>query len=211
MEAVAAAHRAPVWRPIAWIAFTAVIFAVLLLATAFLASWLTTQLPMADPEREHFALIQSIMFAASLTAAVPLTGRLLGEGRWVWPGPMIVAAFALAIAASYIMFADSRSGSYFDTDQALPEIFVPLGIALLATADLGRISATTHGSRRAWSWILVTTALVLLVLVAMTVSKIAGGAMGMYRLDSPLTFAVLGLAGAYGLAAIALRLRSWSR
>lgn len=211
MEAVATTHRAPVWRPVAWIAFTAGAFVVLLLATAFLASWLTSQLQMADPEREHFALIQAIMFAASLTVAVPLTGRLLGEGRWVRLRPMVVLAFALAAAAGYIIFADSRSGSYFETDQALPEIFVPLGIALLATADLGRLSAATDGSRHVWSWAVVAAGLVSLALVAMTISKIAGDAMGMYRLDSPLTFTVLALAGAYGLAAIALRLRSWGR
>jgi hypothetical protein len=53
--------------------------------------------------------------------------------------------------------------------------------------------------------------LVSLALVAMTVSKIAGGAMGMYRLDSPLTFGVLALAGAYALAAILLRVSSRRR
>lgn len=206
MEATVATHEAPSWRPVAWIALTAAMFLALLLATAYVASWLTSQVGVADPEREHFALIMAIMFAASLTAAVPLTGRLLGEGRWVSPGPLIVSAFALAAAASYVIFADSRSGSYFDTDQALPEIFVPMGIALLASANLGHLSATTDRSRRAWSWVVVVAGLVLLALVAMTVSKIAGGAMGMYRLDSPLTFAALALAGAYGVAAILLRL-----
>ncbi|MGH2455729.1 MAG: hypothetical protein ACRDHD_05670 [Candidatus Limnocylindria bacterium] len=186
-------------------------FVVLLLVTAFLASWLTSQIGMADPEREQFALIMAIMLAASLTATVPLMGRLLGEGRWMGPSPSIVLAFALAAAASYIIFADSRSGSYFETDQALPEIFVPLGIALLATADLGRLSAATDGSRHAWSWAVVAAGLGSLALVAMTISKIAGDAMGMYRLDSPLTFAVLALAGAYALAAILLRLSSRSR
>jgi hypothetical protein len=211
MEATVATRKAPLWRPVAWIALTAAMFVVLLLATAYLASWLTSQIGMADPEREHFALIMAIMFAASLMATVPLTGRLLGEGRWVWPGRLIVVAFALAAAASYVIFADSRSGFYFDTDQALPEIFVPVGIALLASADLGRLSATTDLSRRAWSWVVFVAGLVLLALVATTVSKVAGGAMGMYRLDSPLTFALLALAGAYGLAAILLRLSGRSR
>jgi hypothetical protein len=206
MEALAATHKAPLWRPVAWIALVAGIFVALLLATAFLASWLTSQIGMADPEREDFALIQAIMFAASLTAAVPLTGRLLGQGRWASPGPMIVLAFALAAAASYVIFADSRSGSYFETDHALPEVFVPVGIALLASADLGHLSATTDLSRRAWSWAGVVAGLVLLALVLMTASKVAGSAMGMYRLDSPLTFAMLALAGAYSVAEILLRL-----
>jgi hypothetical protein len=166
---------------------------------------------MADPEREQFALIMAIMLAGSLTATVPLIGRLLDEGRWMPPSPQIILAFALAAVASYILFADSRSGSYFETDHALPEIFVPLGIALLASAQLGRLSAATDGSRRAWSWGIAGAGLVSLALVAMTVSKIAGGAMGMYPLDSPLTFGVLAMASAYALAAILLRVSSRRR
>ena len=151
MGATVATHRAPFWRPVAWIALTLGLFLVLLLATAYLASRLTIEIGIADPEREHFALIQAILFAASLVVAVPVSGRLLGEGRWAWPGPMIVLPFLLAAAASYVIFADNRSGFYFETDHAIPEIFVPAGIALLATADLGRRSATTAMARRAWS------------------------------------------------------------
>jgi hypothetical protein len=119
---------------------------------------------------------------------------------------MVVLPFVLAAAASYVIFADSRSGFSFETDHALPEIFVPAGIALLAAADLGRRSATTEVARRAWSWVVVAAGLVLLALVAITVSKVASGLGGMYRLDSPLTFAALALAGAYGVAALLFRL-----
>jgi hypothetical protein len=206
MEATVATDKAPLWRPVAWIALTTGLFLVLLLATVYLASRLTSEIGIADPEREHFALIQAILLAASLVVAVPLTGRLLGEGRWVWPGPMVVLAFVLAAAASYVIFADSRSGFYFETDNALPEVFVPAGIALLAAADLGRRSATTEVARPAWSWVVAAAGLVLLALVAMTVSKVASGLGGMYRLDSPLTFAALALAGAYGVAALLFQL-----
>ncbi len=211
MEASVATHRALFWRPVAWIALTLGLFLVLLLATAYLASRLTSEIGIADPEREHFALIQAILFAASLVVAVPVSGRLLGEGRWAWPGPMIVLPFLLAAAASYVIFADNRSGFYFETDHAIPEIFVPVGIALLATADLGRRSATTAIPRRAWSWIVGASGLVLLALVAMTVSKVASGLSGMNALDSPLTFAALALAGAYGVAGVLLQFRNMAR
>lgn len=178
------------------------VFVLLLLASAFLTSRLTSELGMADPEREEFALIQAVMFAVSLTAAVPFTGRLLGEGRWAWPGLVAVLAFVLAAVASYLIFADNRSGAYFDTDHALPEIFVPIGIALLASASIGRRSATTDLSRRAWTWVIVAAGLILLAVVAMTVTKVAAATGGMYRLDSPLTFAALALAGVYGIAAV---------
>lgn len=189
-------------RAVGWIAVSSVLFVILLLGTLLAASRLTIDLGIADPEREHFALIQALLFGASLLVAVPLAGRLLGQAHSTWPGMIATLPFLLAAAASYLLFEDVRSGHLFDTDHALPEIFVPLAVALLGSAHLAsRVAATDHG-RRAWSWFSVVAAVVLLAVVALTFTKATAGLVGMFQIDSPLTFAVLAAAAAYGLAAI---------
>lgn len=190
------------WRTAAWIAVSLVLFIVLLLATLYVASRLTSELGIAFPEREHFAAIQALLFGASLLIAIPFVGRLLGQVRSGWPGVVVSLPFLLAAVASYLLFEDVRSGHLFETDHALPEIFVPMAIALLGSAHLaGRLAATAFG-RRAWSWFSVAAAVVLLVFVALTVAEATAGLGGMFQLDSPMTFAVLTAAGAYAIAAV---------
>ena len=189
-------------RAAGWIAVSLVLFVMLLVATLLLASRLEIDLGIADPEREHFALMQAVLFSASLLLAVPLAGRVVGQAHSTWPGVTATLPFLLAAAASYLLFEDVRSGHVFDTDHALPEIFVPLAIALLGSGHVGWRVAATDDGRRAWSWFSVVAALALLALVAMTVTKAAGGLGGMSAIDSPLTFAALAAAATYGLVAI---------
>ena len=209
MEAVVVTREAP--RALVWIALTGVVFVLLLLITTFAAAWISSQLGIAEPEREHFALLNAILLSLSLLAAIPWIGRLLGEGRLVSPGVLVVLAFTLAAGSAYVIFEDQRSGLVFDTDRALQEILVPVAIALLASTDLGRRSATTPRSRHAWSWAGLVGGLIVLSLVALTAGKVIGNAMGMSRLDSPLTFAALALAAVYGITVIFLRLSATSR
>lgn len=178
------------------------LFVILLLGTLLIASRLTSDLGIADPEREHFAIIHAVLFGASLLLALPLAGRLLGQAHSTWPGLIATLPFLLAAAASYLLFEDVRSGHVFDTDHALPEIFVPAAIALLGSAHLAwRVAATDRG-RRMWSWFSVVAAVVLLAFVALTLTKATAGLGGMFQIDSPLTFAVLAMAATYGLVAI---------
>lgn len=189
-------------RAAGWIAVSLVLFVILLVGTLLMASRLTIDLGIADPEREHFALIQAILFGASLMLAVPVAGRVLGQAHATWPGLIATLPFLLAAAASYLLFEDVRSGNVFDTDHALPEIFVPMAIALLGSAHLaGRVAATERG-QRAWSWFSVVAAVVLLAFVALTLTKATAGLGGMFQIDSPLTFAVLAAAATYGFVAI---------
>lgn len=190
------------WRAIGWVAVSLVLFVILLLGTLLAASRLTIDLGIADPEREHFALIQAVLFGVSLLLALPLAGRMLGQAHSTWPGLIATLPFLLAGAASYLLFEDVRSGHVFDTDHALPEIFVPVAIALLGSAHLARRVAATDQGRRAWSGFSVVAALVLLVFVALTLTKATAGLGGMFQIDSPLTFAVLAAAASYGLVAI---------
>lgn len=189
-------------RAAGWIAVSLVLFVILLVGTLLTASRLTTDLGIADPEREHFALIQAVLFGASLLVALPLAGRVLGQARSTWPGVIATLPFLLAAAASYLLFEDVRSGDVFETDHALPEIFVPLAIALLGSAHLAWRVAATDDGRRAWSWFSVAAALVLLAFVALTLTKATAGHGGMFQIDSPLTFAVLTAAATYGFGAI---------
>lgn len=190
------------WRPIGWIAASLVLFIVLLVGTLLIASRLTIDLGIADPEREHFALIQALLFGASLLVAVPFAGRMLGQGRSAWPGLVAILPFLLAAIANYLLFEDVRSGHFFETDHALPEIFVPVAIALLGSAHVAMRVAATDIGRRAWSWFSVAAALVLLAVVALTLRKAAAGLGGMFQLDSPLTFAVLIAAATYAVGAV---------
>jgi len=133
-------------RALVWIAISLVLFVILLLGATIGASRSTRDLGIATPEREHFALIQAVLFGASLLVVVPLVGRLLGEARTTWPGLPSTLPFLLAAITNYLIFEDVRSGHFFETDHALPEIFVPLAIALLGSAHVGcRVAATDVG------------------------------------------------------------------
>ncbi len=131
----------------------------------------------------------------------------MGQADSIWPGVAAVLPFLLAAITSYLVFEDVRSGHLFETDHALPEIFVPMAIALLASADVGRGVAATAVGRRAWSWFGVAAALVLLTFVASTLAKATAGLGGMFQLDAPLTFVTLGTAAAYAVVAIGRGLR----
>ncbi len=194
------------WQVVGWIAVSLVLFVSLLVGTLMVSSRLTIDLGIAFPEREHFALMQALLFGAALILAVPLAGRMLGQVRSMWPGFTATLPFLLAAIASYMLFEDVRSGHLFDTDHALPEILVPMAIALLGAAHVAvRVAATDFG-RRAWSWFSVAAALVLLTFVALTVAKATAGLGGMFQVDSPLTFAVLIAAAAYAVVAVGLAL-----
>ncbi len=196
-----AADASP-WRAVGWVAGSLVLFLILLIATLMVASRLTIDLGIADPEREHFALIQAVLFGASLLVTVPHAGRFVGLVHAVWPGALATLPFLLAAVASYILFEDVRSGHIFETDHALPEIFVPMAIALLGASHVAvRVAATDIG-RRAWSWGSIAAALLLLGFIALTMEKVSAGLGGMFKLDSPLTFAALIAAGAYAVAAV---------
>lgn len=189
-------------RPVGWIAVSLVLFPVLLLGTLLIASRLTMELGIAYPEREQFALIQALLFSASLLVAIPLAGRLLGQACSVWPGFIATLPFLLAAMASYALFQDVRSGHIFETDHALPDIFVPMAIALLGTGHVGGRVAATDPGRRAWSWFSVAAGLILLVFVALTLSKATAGLGGMFQLDTPPTFALLFMAAGYAVGAV---------
>jgi hypothetical protein len=179
-----------------------VLFAALLISTLWIASRLTIELGIAFPEREHFALIQAVLFGASLLGAVPFAGRALGQAGSMWPGFGATLPFVLAAIVSYLLFADIRSGQVFETDHALPEVFVPLAIALLGTAQVaGRVAATDAG-RRAWSWLSGVVGVAVLALVGLTMAKASAEVGGMFELDSPLSFAALAAAATYAIAAV---------
>ena len=199
-----------VWRAVAWVASTLVLFVVLLVLTLLVASRLTLDLGIAFPEREHFAFIHVVVFSASLLLAVPLAGRAVGQATVMWPGLLATLPFVLAALLSYLIVEDVRGGGRYETDHALPEIFVFIAIALLASAGVGRRVAATEIGRRAWSWVIVGSALAILVLVALTAVKVSMGTSstmdvglgGSTALDSPLTFAALAAAAVYAIGAI---------
>lgn len=195
--------RRNAWRVAAWITSSLVAFPILVLAAAFVASRLTAELGIADPEREHFALVAATLLTQALLATVPPLGFLLRLARTAWPGLVAIVLFALAAILNYLVFEDSRSGHYFDTDHALPALFVPIAIALLATAELGRHVAVLAPARRAWEWVSAGTGLLVIGLVIITFQRNVGDAGGMDRIDQPLTVITLVFAAACALPPVA--------
>ena len=190
------------WRAVGWVAISLVLFAVLLVSTLMVASRLTIELGIAFPQREHFALVQAVLFGASLLGAVPFAGRVLGQAGSMWLGFGSALPFVLAAIVSYLLFADVRSRHVFETDHALPEVFVPLAIALLGTAQVARRVAATDAGRRAWSWLSGVAGFAVLALVGFTVAEASADRGGMFQLDSPLTFAALAAAATYAIAVV---------
>lgn len=184
-----------------WIGSTLVLFFALFLASLFVASRITTEIGIADPEREHFALLQTLLFGAAMLFVVPFVGRLFRQSRATWPGMKLVLPFLLAALANYLIFEDVRSGSYFETDHAIPEIFIPLAVVLLASARVGRRVAVHLTARRRWFLLSAVVAGALLVLVAVAFGKAATDS-GDFELDSPATMLTLAVAAAYAVSAI---------
>jgi hypothetical protein len=188
-------------RAAGWIGSTLVLFFALLIASLMVASRITTEVGIADPEREHFALLHALLFGGLMLFVVPLIGRLFGQSRVAWPGMVLVLPFLLAALANYLIFEDVRSGHYFETDHALPEIFIPLAIVLLASAQVGRRVAAYPTARRGWFLLSALVAGALLVLVAMAFGKAATDS-GDFELDSPATMLTLAIVAAYAAFAV---------
>jgi hypothetical protein len=188
-------------RPAGWILASLAAFPVLVLAAGYVASRVTSDLGVADPEREHFALIAAALSGLALLAAVPRIGRALGQTNAAWPAPMAVPAFVFASWLAYLVVEDSRSGHIFETDHALPELLVPMAVQLLAMTDIGRLAAGAEPARRAWEWTAALAGMLLIGLVALAVSSMLVEG-GMYSFDQPITYAAVAVAGAYGLLAV---------
>lgn len=188
-------------RAAGWIGSTLVLFFALLIASLFVASRITSEIGIADPEREHFALLHALLFGGLMLFVVPFVGQLFGQSRVAWPGLVLVLPFLLAALANYLIFEDVRSGHYFETDHALPEIFIPLAVVLLASAHVGRRVAAHTTARRGWFLLSAAVAGALLILVAMTFGKAATDS-GDFELDSPATMVTLGIVAAYAVFAV---------
>lgn len=113
-----------------------------------------------------------------------------------------VLPFVLAPVLAYLVFDDVRSGSYFETDHALPEIFIPLGLALIGSARVGYRAAIDRSGLQAWSWAMCVAALSVTALVVATIAKMLSQSGGDSQLDSPATIAGLAVAGAYAIVTI---------
>ncbi len=179
-------------RAYAWPALTLLAFVPLQVAALLVADRITRALGVGDPEREHFAVVAALIGGAVMLLAVPLIGRLLGRRPPLWAGWKFAAPIALAAVTAFALFEDSRSGHRFETDHAIPEIFLPSLVILLASAALGR---RLGGGGAGWIWLIRATAALTIVLVGLTLAKMATTG-GDFALDSPLTVAVLVLIGA---------------
>lgn len=194
--------RPELLRAVGWLAGSAALFVGLLLGLSYLVSVITADIDFADPQREHFAAIVATLFGISLLVTIPIAGGILGVGRLVWPAWATLLPFVLASVLAYLVFEDVRSGSYFETDHALPEIFIPVGLALIGSARVGHRSAIDGSSRWAWSWVMSVAGLGVMALVIATILKILSQGGGDSPLDSPATFAGLAVAGAYAIVTI---------
>ena len=189
-------------RAVGWLVGSAALFVGLLLGLSYLVSVASADINFAYPQREHFAALVMTLLGTSLLLTIPIAGRILGGARFAWPTWTTVLPFLLAPVLAYLIFEDVRSGTYFETDHALPEIFIPLSLALIGSARVGYGAAIDRSGLQAWSWVMVAAALSVTALVAATIEKILSQTGGDSQLDSPATFAGLAVAGAYAVVTI---------
>lgn len=164
-----------------------------------LASRIDIEIGFGYPERERFALVHGLLFGASMALVVPLVGRLFAQSTIWWPGLARVAPFVLAAIANYLIVEDVRSGHVFDTEHALPEIFVPVAVVLLVSARLGLHIAQPAAARHAWLWFSGILVAAVLALVAMVAIKAATDS-GDFELDSPTNMLALAVIAIYAVA-----------
>lgn len=188
-------------RALGWIGLTLVLFVVAQIAALFVTSWVASEIGVGFPEREHFAVAEVLVGGLLMLVVVPAVGRLLGYPLHFWSGVASVPPILLAAVANYVIFEDVRSGHIFDTDHALPEIFIPLGVVLLASARIGRALANEDLARRAWTLVSRATAVLVVWLVALASIKMATSG-GDFALDSPLTVLILVAVGVYAMVVV---------
>jgi hypothetical protein len=192
-------------RAFGWVGLTLVLFVVAQITALLVTSRVTSEIGVVYPEREHFAFAEAMVGGLLMLLVVPVAGRVLGHRIGFWPGLAFVLPFLLAAVANYVFFEDVRSGRILETDHALPEIFIPMAVVLLAAARIGHRLAADDLARRPWTWVSRATAALVLWLVGLTFIKMATTG-GDFALDSPLTILVLVAVAVYVLVAVA-RLR----
>lgn len=185
-------------RALGWVGLTLVLFVVAQIVAALVADRVTGAIGVGSPEREHFAFAAALVGGLLMLVIVPAVGRLLGYRIGFWSGVASVLPVLLAAVTNYAIFEDVRSGHVFETDHALPEIFIPLAVVLLASAWIGRELARDDAARRAWTWVSRATVVLVLWLVALASIKMATTG-GDFALDSPLTILALVAVAAYAL------------
>ena len=189
-------------RAFGWVVLALVLFVAAQIMALLVTARVTSAIGVGYPEREQFAFAAAMVGGLLMLIVVPVAGRLLGNRIGFWPGLAFVVPFLLAAVANYVFFEDVRSGHIFETDHALPEIFIPPAVVLLASARIGHRLAGEDLARRAWTWVSRATAVLALCLVALTVIKMATTG-GDFALDSSFTIVVLVAVAAYVLVAVA--------
>ena len=182
-----------------WLLASGALFVGLLLGLSYVVSVITVDIDFARPQREHFAALVATLFGISLLVTIPIAGTILGAARLGWPTSATILPFALASVLAYLIFEDGRSGGYFETDHALPEIFIPVGLALIGSARVGYGAAIDRTGRWAWSRAMGFAGLSVMAVLIATILKINTQGGGDSPLDSPATFAGLAVAGAYAI------------
>jgi hypothetical protein len=185
-------------RTWAWIALSLLAFLPAQVVTLVAADRLTNA---ASPERERVIGAAVLLGGLLMLAVVPFTGRVLGQVDRLWPGWRLAAPILLAALAAYVIVADVRSGASFETDHALPEIFLPYAVVLLASAAVGRHLARHEPGRRGWTWVVWAAAGLVVLLIGLALAKMATQG-GDAVLDSPVTVATLAATGAYAVVAV---------
>lgn len=192
------------WREYAWVGVVVLLFVPMQIAALWAASSITSALGVGFPEREHFAVVAAMLGGLLVLLVVPLTARLLGHRVALGAGWTFALPILLAATAAFVIFEDVRSGFVFETDHALPEIFIPSAVLLLAAAATGhRLGGGP--ARRAWAWVARGTAALTIVVIGLTAAKMATTG-GDFALDSPLTALVLVVVGAHAVV-VAARVR----
>ncbi len=185
----------------AWIALVVFAFLPAQVAALFAADRLASALGVGFPERELVVCAAVLLGGLLMLAVVPVAGRFLALVDRLWAGWRLTAPLLLAGFAAYIFVADVRSGAIFETDHALPEILLPFGVVLLASAAVGHRVARESSARRGWIWMTRVIAGLIAILLVLTAAKLPGSG-GNYALDSPITLATLAAIGAYAAVAV---------
>lgn len=178
------------------------LWAVLGVASLLIASGTLGAFGIADREREVVFGVWHLLWGGAVLFVFPALGFLLQQTGRQRPRIVHVLPFVLAVAAAYLLVADIRldvrgDDVGFAVDHALPEIFIPPVVVLIAGAGLARALSVTPSARRAWSVVTFVACVLLLGLLVRTVMSADT------RLDAPGTVASLTFAAVYAAVAIA--------
>ena len=180
-------------RVASWIGVIVALFLPIGLAAVMLANMISWE------PRELALGTAAVLWAIGLIVAVAVFGKLLGLADRTYPGLRSLLGYAVGSLVVFAIVAGVRtvpgSDVGFEIDHALPQLYVPAALFLVATAEAGHHVSLVDAARAGWVY---TTRFAWVVTAGLLVATLSSAP------DAPGSISAAAAAIAYAAATTAI-------